>query len=438
MSEWKEVQLGSLVEIRHGWPFKSEYFSIEDLNRPIVVAIGNFRYTGGFRFESTDVKTYTGEYPKEYELHPGDVLLVMTCQTAGGEILGIPARVPNDERIYLHNQRLGLVHPKSTDVDVSFLYWLFLSRSFNQHLVSSASGTKILHTAPSRIESFKFHLPPLPQQRAIAHILGSLDDKIELNRKLNKTLEAMARALFQSWFVDFDPVRAKALGLQPSGMDADTQKLFPDGFEMSELGEIPRGWRVTSLDSIADFRNGLALQRFRPNEGEPRLPVVKIAQLRTGEADCGEWSRADIDPSCILKDGDIVFSWSGSLTVVVWCGGRAALNQHLFRVTSTRFPKWFYLNWLLLHLPEFQRIAGDKATTMGHIQRHHLSGAMCVVPPEQLLRRLSIHFESLLEQRILLDLQSRSLARIRDALLPRLLSGEIPIKNAERFIASQG
>jgi type I restriction enzyme S subunit len=269
--------------------------------------------------------------------------------------------------------------------------------------------------------------PPQAHQERIAHILGSLDDKIELNRRMNETLEAMARALFKSWFVDFDPVRAKAEGRQPSGMDAETAKLFPSEFEQSELGDIPKGWRVAALDEIADFRNGLALQNFRPVEGEQRLPVVKIAQLRTGSPDSGEWARADIDPSCVLQDGDVVFSWSGSFTVVVWCGGRAALNQHLFRVTSSTHPKWFYLHWLLEHLSEFQLIASAKATTMGHIQRHHLTAAKCVVPPRGVLGSATSLFEGLLMRRVTADLEARTLAATRDGLLPKLLSGELSV-----------
>lgn len=273
----------------------------------------------------------------------------------------------------------------------------------------------------------RVRLPPLPTQRAIAHILGTLDDKIELNRRMNETLEAMARALFKSWFVDFDPVHAKSQGRPPAGMDAETAKLFPSEFVESELGPIPKGWQIRSLDSIAEFRNGLALQNFRPLENEPRLPAVKIAQLRTGKADSGEWARADILQSCILEDGDIVFSWSGSLTVVVWCGGRAALNQHLFRVTSMTSPKWFYLEWLLRHLEEFQRIASDKATTMGHIQRHHLTAAKCLVPSSAVLEEASRLFAPLLSKRIQLTLESRTLAQTRDALLPQLLSGQLQL-----------
>jgi type I restriction enzyme, S subunit len=160
--DWPFVRLGDLAEIKHGWPFKSEFFAIDgnDSSLPIVVAIGNFEYSGGFRFGTTQTKRYSDAYPAEYTLNSGEILLVMTCQTAGGEILGIPARVPNDGRIYLHNQRLGRVVPKTNGVSKGFLYWLFLHTDFNRHLVNSASGTKILHTAPTRIESYQFSSVP--------------------------------------------------------------------------------------------------------------------------------------------------------------------------------------------------------------------------------------------------------------------------------------
>jgi len=172
----------------------------------------------------------------------------------------------------------------------------------------------------------KIRVPPLAEQRAIAHILGSLDDKIELNRRMNETLEAMARALFQSWFVDFDPVRAKAEGRQPAGMDAATAALFPDSFEQSELGEVPRGWRIVPLDRVATFLNGLALQKFPP-QGDRYLPVIKIAQLRQGSTEGSDRASADLVPAYVVDDGDLLFSWSGSLEVAIWCGGRGALNH---------------------------------------------------------------------------------------------------------------
>ena len=285
----------------------------------------------------------------------------------------------------------------------------------------------------------ELQVPLEPEQRRIAHILGTLDDKIALNRRMNETLEEMARALFKAWFVDFEPVHAKIEGRwrrgeSLPGMPAELYDLFPDRLVDSELGAVPEGWEIKALDEIAKFRNGLALQKFRPKENEESLPVVKIAQLRTNKADSDEWAKADITPECIIDDGDVIFSWSGSLLVKVWCGGKAALNQHLFKVTSEQYPKWFYRHFTEVHLPEFQRIAADKATTMGHIKRQHLSEAKCVIPAPALLSAVDETFSNLLAKAILVNVESRTLAAMRDTLLPKLISGEVRLHNATRQI----
>jgi type I restriction enzyme S subunit len=433
-NHWSHCTLGDLIGIKHGWPFKSELFSEELSGKPIVVNIGNFRYSGGFRFQETTVKEYRGDYPEEYNLAPGDVLVVMTCQTPEGEILGIPGAIPDDGRCYLHNQRMGKVVVKRPDlVDLGYVYYLFLWPDFNRYLYVTASGTKILHTSPSRIEAFQFDLPPLSEQRAIARILGAFDDKIELNRRMNETLEAMAQALFKSWFVDFDPVRTMAEGRQPPGLDPATAALFPDAFEDSELGDVPRGWRVKPLDQVASFLNGLALQKYPPEDGES-LPVIKIAELHRGVSDSSDRASAKLPKQYIVHDGDVLFSWSGSLEVVLWSGGPGALNQHLFRVSADVYPKWFYYHWIRHYLPEFRTIAAGKATTMGHIQRYHLSESFVAVPPASLLAKMSSTMGPLLDKQVAANLQTRTLAALRDALLPKLLSGQVRISDAERVI----
>ena len=273
----------------------------------------------------------------------------------------------------------------------------------------------------------ELRIPPLPEQRRIAHILGTLDDKIELNRRMNETLDEMARAIFKDWFVDFGPARAK-MEDRDAYLPDDIWKLFPDSLADSELGEIPEGWEVKALDEIANFRNGLALQKFRPKQNEDRLPVVKIAQLRSGYTKDGPWASANITPECIIDDGDVVFAWSGSLMVKVWCGGQGALNQHLFKVTSAEYPKWLCFHYTNHHLPEFQRIAADKTTTMGHIKRHHLSDAKCVIPNQDLLSAMDGILDGLLVRSIAASVESRTLAAMRDTLLPKLVSGEVRIK----------
>ena len=264
------------------------------------------------------------------------------------------------------------------------------------------------------------------QQKIIGRQASAFDRKIQLNRRMNETLEAMARALFKSWFVDFDPVRARMEGRE-TGLPRHIANLFPERLVESELGEIPEGWEIRPLDDIATFQNGLALQKYRPQGNEEWLPVVKIADLKNGKAAGREKATANIRPECIIDDGDIVFSWSGSLTVKVWCGGRAALNQHLFKVTSMKFPKWFFLHCLHSHLGDFQTIAAGKATTMGHIKRHHLSEAMCAVPDNQLMTTIDGFMSPLLEKNISVNIQSRTLTALRDALLPKLVSGELRV-----------
>jgi type I restriction enzyme S subunit len=276
------------------------------------------------------------------------------------------------------------------------------------------------------IYSMQVNVPPRVEQDEIVEILKGLDDSITLSRKTNVTLEAIAQALFKSWFVDFDPVRAKLEGRCPEGIDEATAALFPDAMDESELGLVPRGWRVQSLDTIASFLNGLALQKFPPT-GENDLPVIKIAQLRKGDSVGADKASRHIKPEYIVKDGDVLFSWSGSLEVEIWCGGDGALNQHLFKVTSEEFPKWFYFFWTRQHLADFRQTAASKATTMGHIQRGHLTAAKVLVPNDAVIGAASSVLGPIVELLIENSLRIQTLATLRDTLLPRLISGQLQI-----------
>jgi type I restriction enzyme S subunit len=262
-----------------------------------------------------------------------------------------------------------------------------------------------------------------------------LDARVALLRETNATLQAIAQALFKSWFVDFDPVRAKSQGLAPADMDEAAAALFPDSFEESALGLAPKGWKVYPLDEIATYLNGLALQKFPPSD-ESWLPVIKIAQLRKGDTVGADRAGRNLKPEYIIQNGDVLFSWSGSLEVEVWCGGEGALNQHLFKVTSKDFPKWFYLHWTRHHLDHFRQIAASKATTMGHIQRAHLSEAKVLVPPAALLGAMDAYFAPLLARIVQNELQAQTLATLRDTLLPRLISGQLRLPDAEALAAS--
>lgn len=243
----------------------------------------------------------------------------------------------------------------------------------------------------------------------IASILSSLDRKIELNNKINADLEEMAQAIFKNWFVDFES--------------------FKNGkFVDSELGMIPEGWKVGRLTEIASYMNGLAMQKFPPENNEDSLPVLKIKEL--GQGFCGTDSdrcSCNIKDECKIHNGDVIFSWSGTLLVDVWCGGDCGLNQHLFKVTSKDYPKWFYYYWTKHHLQEFIHIAKDKAVTMGHIKRGHLEEAMVAIPDNDSMEKAHELFEPILSKMISLRLESSRLSLLRDTLLPRLMSGEIEV-----------
>ena len=421
---WRETTLGHVVEFLSGGTPSKAQAAYWNGSVPWVSAKGMKR----FRLRDTEDHVTAEGVANGTKLVPAGTVLLL----ARGMTLLNDLPVCITERPMTFNQDVKALRP-IPGLDPDFLPYLVLG---NKHrllnLVDLAGhGTGRLNS--EELKALDVQLPPPPEQRAIAHILGTLDDKIELNRRMNETLEAMARALFKSWFVDFDPVRAKMAG-RDTGLPKHLADLFPDRLVESELGEIPEGWEVMALDTIADFRNGLALQRYRPQTRYERLPVVKIAQLRSGKTDSGEWATSDICPEFIIDDGDVVFSWSGSLMVMVWCSGRAALNQHLFKVTSTRFPKWSFLHNVRSHLANFQTIAAGKATTMGHIKRHHLSDAKCTVPDRQLLAAADGPLSAIFERSLSANIQSRTLASLRDTLLPKLISGEIRLHAAERAV----
>ena len=388
----------------------------------------------------SNTKSFTGEFvfiteQKANELYSSNVVendLVFPHRGAIGEVGIVPQ---NDAKKFVISSSLMKLTCNQSLVVPLFLFYFFRTPQGKYELLKNAStvGTPGIATPLTSLKSITVPLPPLSEQKAIAHILSSFDDKIELNRQMNETLEAMARAIFKSWFVDFDPVSAKRSGRQPAGMDTATADLFPDEFEESSLGLIPKGWELKSLDEIANFLNGLALQKYPPNS-EEYLPVIKIAELRKGITEQSAKASIDIPSDYIVENGDILFSWSGSLVNCIWCGGKGALNQHLFKVTSTKYPKWFYYQWVNYHLPEFQFIAASKATTMGHIQRHHLKEAKVITPSFTLLSSMDKIMNPLFEQVINSNLESHTLATLRDTLLPKLMSGEIRVKEAEKII----
>jgi len=438
---WRQVRLGDLIAIKHGWPFKSDQFSPDLTGKPIVVSIGNFRYTGGFRFESTQVKEYRGEYPAEFELVGGDILLVMTCQTEGGEILGIPARVPNDGRTYLHNQRMGKVVVKRPDLaDSDFLYWLFLWPEFNQELVASASGTKILHTAPVRIEAFSFRLPPRDEQRAVARLLCALDDKIRLNQRMNRTLDALGWAVFKSWFVDFDPVVAKAAGGRPFGMSPALAALFPTEFAESDGGAVPRGWRLVPFSGLVDIVGGGTPKTAVPEYWGGNVPWFSVVDtpdpgdvfVLNTEKTITERGLNE-SAATLLNEGTTIITARGTVGNVALAGRPMAMNQSCYGLTGRRGLGPYFVYYATVDAIEelLQRTHGSVFDT---ITRAAFDGIPVVEPPLPIAQAFDEQVSPLLS-RIKANLKdSRTLTQLRTILLPQLLSGEIRIGRAEKLL----
>ncbi|QAA23291.1 restriction endonuclease subunit S [Sporolactobacillus terrae] len=235
----------------------------------------------------------------------------------------------------------------------------------------------------------------------------------------------MAQAIFKHWFVDFEFPNEEGRSYKSSGGE----------MVESELGLVPKGWSIKSLDKVADYINGLAMKKYRPREDEKSIPVLKIKELKQGFIDSeSDICSSNIDSQYRINNGDVIFSWSGSLVVDIWCGGICGLNQHLFKVRSTNYDKWFYFYWTKHHLNKFIGIAKDKATTMGHIKRKDLKDSLVTIPNLAIYKLANSIFSQLLNKQIKLREESRMLIEIRDILLPKLMSGEIrvPMEVAEQ------
>ena len=281
--------------------------------------------------------------------------------------------------------------------DPQFIYYLATSPWFRNVAIKSMVGSSgRQRVQQSVLDDLVLNVPSIEEQKKISSVLCALDQKIALNNEINDNLYAQAKAIFEQQFID--------------------------------LETIPDGWKKGNLLDIANYLNGLAMQKYRPNEDEVGLPVLKIKELRQGSCDnSSELCSPNIKPEYIIHDGDVIFSWSGSLLVDIWCGGTCGLNQHLFKVTSNTYDKWFYYLWTAHHLERFIAIAADKATTMGHIKRGELAKAEVLIPSDEDYKSINSLMNPIFNLIVAKQIEARKLAELRDELLPKLMSGEIDV-----------
>ena len=293
-----------------------------------------------------------------------------------------------------------LVLRAKENINAKFLYYVLADDAFFNYSTATSKGTKMPRGDKTAIMQYEVPNFDLLTQKKIAAILSNIDEKIELNNRINDNLEQQARAIFSNEFLN--------------------------------LEVLPDGWKQASLIDIADYLNGLAMQKHRPTADEAGTPVLKIKELRQGCCDDNsELCSPNIKSEYIIHDGDVIFSWSGSLLVDFWCGGICGLNQHLFKVASNKYNKWFYYAWTKHHLDRFIAVAADKATTMGHIKRDELSKAEVLIPNEADYKRIGALLQPIYDLIIANRIENKNLVKTRDTLLPKLMSGELDVSDIE-------
>lgn len=395
-SGWETYKLGELAEvIVRGISPKYAEIGVAVINQKCIRE-GKIKFND-IKFNDVNLKKISAE---KY-LRKDDILINST----GEGTLGRVGQINFEIEDFTYDSHVTLVRIKENFSRVFVGYKLKSMKSYIESMAEGSTGQTELNK--EKLKQLEISIPNLPTQRRIASILSSLDDKIELNLKMNQTLEAMAQAIFKEWFINFN---------------------FP-GFDGRLVDGLPKGWRQESIDKCIEFLNGLALQKYPPQSETEYLPVIKIRELRQGITESSDKASLEIPKQYIVAEGDVLFSWSGSLEIVLWCDGKGALNQHLFKVSSKRYPKWFYYLWTKNFLPVYQSIALDKATTMGHIQRRHLTETIINVPDIKTMELADSTISPIIQKLEENKIQIRNLTQIRDSLLPRLMSGKIEVKS---------
>ena len=304
-------------------------------------------------------------------------------------------------------------------VDYQYCYYLLISDRITNYLCGQNTNTSGSHKRinPEDFLNISITLPKMSIQKCIGRILYDFDQKIALNHAINDNLEKMAKQLYDYWFVQFDFPDENGRPYKSSGGTMVWNEKLKR--------KIPNGWYCGTLLDIAEYTNGLACQRFRPID-DNKLPVIKIKEMHDGLSSETEWVRSDIPESVKVYDGDVLFSWSASLEVMLWAYGNGGLNQHIFKVTSKNgFPRSFYFYQLIDYIGNFKRMAEARKTTMGHITQDHLKQSTIALPQNvdianELEKRLCPIFDTIVRN----SQEIMNLTKQRDELLPLLMNGQ--------------
>lgn len=421
--------LGDYFTLQRGTTYKSQLLGQPG---PVLLGLATIERNGGFRTDS--LRTYGGDSPDQLLVQPGELYVSLKDVTQSADLLGAVARLPLDQSPGRLTQDTVKLVPKGADVPHDYLYWLLRTPQYRSYCRAHATGTTNLGLA--RDDFLAFPAPePTPSQRRIVNTLDALDNKIELNRRVNETLEAIARTLFKSWFVDFDPVRAKAEGRDP-GLPEHIADLFPDRFEDSELGEIPVGWRIGKLVEYASLNPESWSRSTAPN----KIVYVDLANTKWGRIEETQgllWKNAPSRAQRILRPGDTIVGTvrpgNGSFSLVAEEGLTGSTG---FAVLRPHKPIYEELVYLTATSPEnIERLAhlADGAAYPA-VRPDVVLATKTAQPSEPLVKTFSRTIKPFMSRIAAHRNESRTLAGIRDALLQKLVSGEIRIADVEQVI----
>lgn len=390
----------------HGTPCYSENGSYYFVN-------GNNLKDGHIIVDSSTLKIEQNEYEKIKRPLNENTILISINGTIGN------LAFYNGEKIALGKSACYL-NVKSTE-SKHYIRYVLSTQEFKKYALQVAHGSTIKNLAPGQIAEYTFFAPDSASRTNIAYVLKVLDDKIENNKKICSELESMTKNLYDYWFVQFDFPDENGKSYRTSG----GEMVWNDQLKR----EIPKGWEVGNLYSIADFINGLACQKFRPKDGEKAIPVIKIKEMHDGITAETEQVSENIPSKHKISDGDILFSWSATLEVMYWYGGSGGLNQHIFKVNpKSYFPKEYVYEQLSSYIVNFVKMAEARKTTMGHITTDHLEQSKIPLPPESLMKQFKekvypIHLKIGQTKQ-----ENRELTKLCDWLLPMLMNGQARVE----------
>lgn len=397
MSEWKRYKLGELLRVKHGWAFKGEFFSETGIQS--ILTPGNFYESGGFKANTSKDRFYIGEYPKEYLCSKGDLIVAMTEQAAG--LLGSTAIVPEDNR-YLHNQRIGLISCNEC-LNKDFAYYLFMTQTVRQQISRSASGTKVKHTSPEKIYEVQVYIPKIQTQRNIAKILTTLDQKIQINNQINQELEAMAKTLYDYWFVQFDFPDQNGKPYKSSG-----GKMV---YHPELKREIPEGWGVEKLSHFLTIKNGKDHKHLQDGEfavyGSGGIMRTVTDYLYSGES--------------------ILFPRKGTLNNVMYVNEKFWTVDTMFYSEVNKNNSALYVFYSVKDIDFNKLNTGTGVPSMTSSILYDLS---IIVPEENILEKFNTVVKQNYETIKLNYIQNQELTLLRDWLLPMLMNGQVKVEKS--------